>query len=513
MAERPDKLPRWAEDDVTDPVSGQQNVDEPPEERQDSGWERNEKPPRQWFNWLQRGYYRWLRWIVEERLDKATHEAIADRLAQRDGSGRLESEPGGTDKQVLTDSDSSTSATAGSLARRDANGRTEVQDPAADLDAANKGYVDEGDADTLASAEAYTDQETAEVQQNLDDHEAEAVPTSGTGTGPHGTRSAAGEALQRHGGRVPDTDRGNDFNRGQKIRNATGYSNFSGGLYLFQGGSEDTGDEANATYVLSTRNGNRATIHVNKNAATEGLEVRTNDGGSDFNTILELRPDGAMRLSEEDGTPAAGGFQGPGTINAKGLFVEGVPVGGALRRVMSVEADDDSFVELDMNDDFKNYVVVADGLRVSSAGTNLVMRVLTESSGLVTGDNYSWHRQERRNYSSTYSGSAPDERRDSLTLLLDVDNQGNQFNLINGTVTLIGARQDNTHKHITWDLCHRKDASGTSPGEPFVQALGLGAVWSSSTSVRSPISGVRIYPSSGTLTRGRLTLYGIEDGS
>lgn len=66
MVDKPTKLPKWAEDDVQDPISGQNNVLEPPEEKKDSGWARLEFPPRNWFNWLGRQTYRWLNWLKQQ---------------------------------------------------------------------------------------------------------------------------------------------------------------------------------------------------------------------------------------------------------------------------------------------------------------------------------------------------------------------------------------------------------------------------------------------------------------
>ena len=66
MAEKPD-FPRWATEDQVDPISGQLNVVEPPEERKDSGWDRHEVPPRQWWNWLHRKTFEWLQFLDETR--------------------------------------------------------------------------------------------------------------------------------------------------------------------------------------------------------------------------------------------------------------------------------------------------------------------------------------------------------------------------------------------------------------------------------------------------------------
>jgi len=66
MVSKPTTLPKWAENDVVDAISGQNNVLEPPPEKQLSGWLRLEFPPRNWFNWLGRYTYRWLNWLKQQ---------------------------------------------------------------------------------------------------------------------------------------------------------------------------------------------------------------------------------------------------------------------------------------------------------------------------------------------------------------------------------------------------------------------------------------------------------------
>ena len=81
MVSKPSILPQWAESDVVDPISGQNNVLEPPTEKQDEGWDRLEFPPRQWFNWLARYTYRWLSWFNQQEEQSrviANTDVIAD---------------------------------------------------------------------------------------------------------------------------------------------------------------------------------------------------------------------------------------------------------------------------------------------------------------------------------------------------------------------------------------------------------------------------------------------------
>ena len=75
---KPDKYPEWAREDEVDPVSTQPNVAEPPEEKKDSGWEREDLPPRQWLNWLQRLAGQWIKWLDEQVTDLLENAAFVD---------------------------------------------------------------------------------------------------------------------------------------------------------------------------------------------------------------------------------------------------------------------------------------------------------------------------------------------------------------------------------------------------------------------------------------------------
>jgi len=68
MIPKPTILPEWATDPQIDPISGQENVVEPPLEKKMSGWTFQEKPNRQWWNWLHRQTYLWIAYF-NENLD------------------------------------------------------------------------------------------------------------------------------------------------------------------------------------------------------------------------------------------------------------------------------------------------------------------------------------------------------------------------------------------------------------------------------------------------------------
>lgn len=77
---RPNEYPRFAELEQIDPVTKQNNVYKPPPPKQDYGWSYKEKGARQWFNWLHRLTYQWIKYLDEtvggynatiEQLDQA----------------------------------------------------------------------------------------------------------------------------------------------------------------------------------------------------------------------------------------------------------------------------------------------------------------------------------------------------------------------------------------------------------------------------------------------------------
>jgi hypothetical protein len=81
VSERPDfNPPQWARQNVTDPVSGLPNVIEPTEAKKDAGWNRAEKPARQFENWFKRGTGLWLEYL-------AGRDNAAVRTRFQDGTG------------------------------------------------------------------------------------------------------------------------------------------------------------------------------------------------------------------------------------------------------------------------------------------------------------------------------------------------------------------------------------------------------------------------------------------
>lgn len=66
---KPTKYPDWtlnpdgSDNDIIDPTTGENNVEEPSSGKKELGWEYNEKPNRQYFNWLSRLTSKWLRYL------------------------------------------------------------------------------------------------------------------------------------------------------------------------------------------------------------------------------------------------------------------------------------------------------------------------------------------------------------------------------------------------------------------------------------------------------------------
>lgn len=88
---KPSTLPVWAWDDQTDPDSGQPNVATPDIEFQQYGWRFKQKPPRQYFNWLFRWIYNWLKW-----LDDNFEEGTVPMRLRPSGTANFTSKPGGS---------------------------------------------------------------------------------------------------------------------------------------------------------------------------------------------------------------------------------------------------------------------------------------------------------------------------------------------------------------------------------------------------------------------------------
>lgn len=83
MVLKPSVFPVWAEQDVVDPLSGQNNVTTPTLEKQQYGWALGEQPPRNWFNWLGRYTNKWLEWLSQQEeqsrvVDNTATEAAFD---------------------------------------------------------------------------------------------------------------------------------------------------------------------------------------------------------------------------------------------------------------------------------------------------------------------------------------------------------------------------------------------------------------------------------------------------
>lgn len=81
--------PKWAINDITDPVSGENNVVEPPESKKLQGWGRKEIPPRQWVNWLFKQTYLGLEWAEEQIQQLETDLTNLENIIGEGGSVSL----------------------------------------------------------------------------------------------------------------------------------------------------------------------------------------------------------------------------------------------------------------------------------------------------------------------------------------------------------------------------------------------------------------------------------------
>lgn len=81
MVDRPSDYPVWAEMNRVDPISGQNNVTTPPLEKQQYGWDFNEQPPRNWFNWLGRLTNNWIQFLSQqEQQSQVTDNSGTDTI-------------------------------------------------------------------------------------------------------------------------------------------------------------------------------------------------------------------------------------------------------------------------------------------------------------------------------------------------------------------------------------------------------------------------------------------------
>jgi len=78
---RPSVDPDWAESDVVDPTSGQNNKVEPPAAWKDNGWSYQEKPPRNYDNWVKWNLGQWIKYLDEVGIRTATYSVAASDAA------------------------------------------------------------------------------------------------------------------------------------------------------------------------------------------------------------------------------------------------------------------------------------------------------------------------------------------------------------------------------------------------------------------------------------------------
>ncbi len=88
---RPTEYPEWAQTDVVNPTSGQNNVVAADSAHKALGWDFKEKPPRQYFNWLGRLQEQWSRYNEAascERVQGLFCSRSASTLGVQEGRAR-----------------------------------------------------------------------------------------------------------------------------------------------------------------------------------------------------------------------------------------------------------------------------------------------------------------------------------------------------------------------------------------------------------------------------------------
>jgi len=150
MATEPEKHIDWADDDVVDPISGQNNVVEPPNSKKPGGWVRFETPPRQYFNWLARIVDRWNKWN-EAKSEPKTLSGSTTNNVPADGSGHTH--------------EITTATQAQAEAGTNTSGLMTPQRTRQHIDARKSDAIDEDDSEQLATSAAVNALRTADAEQ------------------------------------------------------------------------------------------------------------------------------------------------------------------------------------------------------------------------------------------------------------------------------------------------------------------------------------------------------------
>jgi len=90
---KPTTLPQWADNDIVNPTSGQNNVVVPGATYKTEGWGFDEIPPRQYDNWFKRWTYRWINWLDTVFGDDAKLDQDCTRYSATPGFRALELGP------------------------------------------------------------------------------------------------------------------------------------------------------------------------------------------------------------------------------------------------------------------------------------------------------------------------------------------------------------------------------------------------------------------------------------
>ena len=82
IASKPSENPEFALLDQADPVTGENNVSEPPTTKKNYGWSYLEKPAHNWMNWLHRKTSEWLTYF--DQFFSTTHQFKINEIVEYD---------------------------------------------------------------------------------------------------------------------------------------------------------------------------------------------------------------------------------------------------------------------------------------------------------------------------------------------------------------------------------------------------------------------------------------------
>lgn len=172
-----------------------------------------------------------------------------------------------------------------------------------------------------------------------------------------------------------------------------------------------------------------------------------------------------------------------------------LPVGMNLLSSVTASASSTIDLETTFNSTYDYYMIVADGVRVSTDGANILMRAKV-GGAYDTGTNYDHHSSQSLSSTSTYSGSAATAQ-SSILIANSVGNAAARS--ASFIVDIYHPASTSLQKQFSWR------GISTSTGGNARTAFGAGANTSTAA-----LTGIRFYPSAGNLSVGNFRLYGVK---